>query len=160
MPTGAPPRRPLVIGVGNSDRGDDGCGLEVARALRGPVGHDAEVVECAGNELALLDLWDGGGLVIVVDAVRSGRPAGTIRRFEVGRDRLPTSASATSTHGLSLGEAFALGASVGHLPERLVLYGIEVERFGIGEPMSAPVLAAVPEAARLVEAEVRAGRSR
>jgi hydrogenase maturation protease len=152
------PVRPLVIGVGNPDRGDDRCGLEVARAVRREVGETARVVECVGDELGLLDLWDGGELVVVVDGVRSGRPPGTVHRWEVGHDRLPTSASTTSTHGLSLGEAFALGASVGRLPRRLVLVGIEVERFGVGDPMSAPVAAAVDEAARQVAVELRAPR--
>jgi hydrogenase maturation protease len=150
-----PPHRPLVIGVGNPDRGDDRCGLEVARTVRRDVGDSARVVECTGNELALLDLWEDGGLVVVVDGVRSGRPAGTVHRWEVGRDRLPTSASSTSTHGLSLGEAFALGASVGHLPERLVLYGIEVERFGVGDAMTPKVQDGVSEAVRRVRDELR-----
>lgn len=155
MPAAPPPRRPMVIGVGNPDRGDDRCGLEVARSVRHDVGDRARVVECLGDELGLLDLWEGGGLVVVVDGVRSGRPPGTVRRWVVGKDRLPTSASAMSTHGLSLGEAFALGASVGRLPERLVLYGIEVERFGVGDPMSPPVEAGVKEAVRRVVDELK-----
>lgn len=133
---------PLVIGVGTEHRGDDRCGLDVARALREPLGRRARVAECAGDITDLLDLWDGVGEVIVVDAVRSGRAPGTVVRWEVPGSE-PPRPGVTSTHGLSLAEAIGLGRSLGRLPGRLVVYGIEADNVAMGDGLSPSVAQAV-----------------
>jgi hydrogenase maturation protease len=145
---------PVVIGCGNEHRRDDACGLEVARALEPLVRGRARVVECDQGATGLLDLWDGEELVVVVDAVRSGRPAGTVHRMEVGEEPLAASLPATSTHGLSLGEAIDLGRSLGRLPGRLVIYGIEAGDVGMGVGLTAAVASAVPSVVDRIAHEV------
>jgi len=137
-------RKPLLIAVGNDHRGDDAIGPIVARRLRARVGDAARVVEVATEGTRLLDLWDREAFVIVVDAVTSGRPAGTVHRIEPAADGLPSSLAPTSTHGLSLAEAVTLGRTLGRMPRRLVVYGVEGARFHVGAPLSPEVAAAVP----------------
>ena len=150
----APGRRPLVIGVGNDQRGDDGSGLEVARTLRTRLAGRARVEECSSEGIALLDLWRDADEVLVVDAVVSGGVPGTVHRIEVGDGFSPGIHSATSTHGLSLAEAVALGQGLGCLPRHLVVYGIEVDQLDVGAGLSPPVARAVREAADRIEAEI------
>ncbi len=136
---------PLVIGLGNEHRHDDGCGLEVVRGLRRHLGVEARLIEGGDDATDLLDLWEGSETVYVVDAVRSSRSPGTIHRFEVKGtgpiERLPV----TSTHGLSLSQAIALGHALGRLPPRLLVFGIEVGDVGMGPGLSPAVAAAVEE---------------
>ncbi|HLY76900.1 MAG TPA: hydrogenase maturation protease [Thermoplasmata archaeon] len=134
---------PLVIGVGNEVRGDDAAGLQVARDLRPLVGDRVRIVESLGGVAELLDLWDGRGRVYLIDAVRSGGAAGKWLRLRVGAEPLPSSLAGTSTHGLSIASAVALGQQLGRMPTHLVVYGIEAVRFDAGSPLSPEVLGAV-----------------
>ena len=154
-PSAAPaPRTPLVIGLGNDDRGDDAAGLAVVRALGGRTLGPARILEGPREATGLLDLWTGAERVIVVDAVRSGRPPGTVVRLEVGPHGFPSSVRSSSTHGLSLAEAVGLGISLGAMPRSLVVYGVEAGDFAAGRGLSGPVARGVIEAARRVADEL------
>jgi len=151
-PTGPKGRLPLVIGLGNEHRGDDGSGIEVARALRPRLVGVARVEECSTEGIALLELWRDADRVVVVDAVRSGAVPGTILRFEAGDGFSPGVHPLTSTHGLSLAEAVSLGRGLGCLPRELVVYGIEAATVEVGDGLTPPVARAVREATeRIVE---------
>jgi len=147
---------PLVIGVGNDHRGDDRSGLEVARALRPRLEGKARVEECVSGGIALLEVWRNADRVLVVDAVRSGAPYGTVHRLEPGDGAWLGFRAATSTHGLSLGEAVALAEGLGCLPRHLVVYGIEVENVEMGVGLTPSVARGVEEAAARIEAEIDA----
>ena len=124
-----------VSGRGNEWRGDDGVGIEVARRVGG------RVVE--GEPLALVDLVDGEDDVVLVDAVSSDAASGTIFRFEAGDEPLPAPLFGTaSTHALGLADAVELARSLGRLPPRVLVYGIEGESFAFGKGLSATVVAA------------------
>jgi len=133
-----------VIGLGNDWRSDDGVGLEVARRLGGRV--------LDGEPLELVEALDGEGEVAVVDAVSAGAPPGTVYVFEVGRVPLPARLfGAASTHALGLAEAIELARSLGRLPPRVLVYGIEGASFEFGKGLSP----AVEDAAERVAKEVR-----
>lgn len=143
----------LVIGVGNPLRRDDGVGRAVARAVVAAP-PTVSVIEMDGDGAALLDAWGGHELVIVIDAVRSGAAPGTVYRFEPPRDPLPRTLSSTSTHAFGLPDAVALGQTLGRLPRRLVVYGVEGADFTAGEGLSGDVASAVETVARRVRAEL------
>jgi hydrogenase maturation protease len=145
---------PLVIGLGNDDRSDDRSGLEVARALRPRLQGKARVEECVSGGIALLEMWRSADRVLVIDAVRSGAPPGTVHRVEPGDGFLPGWKPATSTHGLSLAEAVALGKGLGCLPRYLVVYGIEADNLEVGTHLSPPVVHGVREATDRILAEL------
>ena len=142
----------VVTGVGNGLRGDDAAGLEVMHRLRAG---GLEVTTSAGGA-ELLDLWHGARAAIVVDAVVTGAPAGTIHRFDVGTEALHLSGAPGGTHAMGVGDAIELGRVLDRLPPRVIVYGIEATRFGLGEPMSAEVTGALPLVARRVREEVAA----
>jgi hydrogenase maturation protease len=128
-------RRPLVIGVGNADRGDDAAGLLAARRLGG--------IELEGDPSALLDLLDRVDEAVVIDAVRSGAAPGTVHRFEVGAEPVATLPRGASTHLIGLADALELARVLGRLPARATVHGIEGGRFALGDAMSPQVAAAV-----------------
>lgn len=136
-----------VVGVGHPHRGDDVAGLLAARLLRG-----LEVTDAA----ALLDAFEGAEAVVILDAMRSGRPPGTVERFDAVASPLPAaSLRPASTHSFGVAEAIELARILGRLPPRLVVIGIEGERFGVGEAPSAAATEGAARAASLAEADLR-----
>ncbi|MCA8908361.1 MAG: hydrogenase maturation protease [Rhodospirillaceae bacterium] len=137
-----PVLQPLVIGVGNRYRTDDGVGPFVADRLaeRGVAAREA-----SGEGASLIGLWEGVDAAIVVDAMASRAAPGSIRRFEGATAEIPAGTFAYSSHLFGVAEAVALARELGRLPPRLVLYGIEGESFAAGEALSPPVRAAAEE---------------
>lgn len=146
----------LVVGLGSRDRGDDAVGPEVAARVAARVGTPltragVRVVEHE-DPTALIDLWADAGLAVVVDAVRSGQPPGTLVVLEAGADgsQFPAGPWAVTgrggTHALGLAAVVELARTLGRLPGRLVVVGIEVGGVEHGAPLSPEVAAAVPGA--------------
>jgi hydrogenase maturation protease len=143
----------LVLGIGNSDRGDDGVGRLVARLLRTRAPAHVRIVEQDGEATALLAELRHAQRVWLVDAARSGAPAGTIHRVDCSLDRtLP--ASNTSSHGFGVGEAVALARALDLLPSSCIIYAIEATNFALGARLSPPVAAAAAEVVRRVMEEL------
>src|SRR5678815_5295266 len=55
---------PLVIGLGNDFRRDDGAGRVAARRVRELAGDAVRVIEESGEGAALMDAWRGAELVV------------------------------------------------------------------------------------------------
>jgi len=147
MSSGRDPRV-VVIGIGNAARGDDAAGLVAARRLR--------ALEHEGDPLALLDAWRDADVAVLIDAVSSGAEPGTVHRFDASRAPLPAPLGrSSSTHALGLAEAIELGRALGRLPARVIVYGIEGERFDAGAALTPAVAAAVAEVASSVRREAQ-----
>jgi hydrogenase maturation protease len=146
----------VVAGIGNSYRGDDAVGPVVAD-LFAQSSYAVRDVGPLAEPLDLLGRFDHADLAIVIDAVRSGAPSGTVRVVDVelelshdGFDEL----GVTSTHGIGLVGVLRLARAVGCEPRRLVLVAIEGDAFDLGDEMSDAVTAAIPEALRAVTAVI------
>jgi hydrogenase maturation protease len=147
----------LVLGLGNPLLRDDSVGLRVVQELRGRLGDrpELDLSEDYWGGLRLMERMIGYDRVIVVDAMRSGQPPGSVRRL--GPDSLPTQRSA-SAHDLNLPTALRLGRLAGApLPadEHIVLIGVEaadVETFS--EQLTDEVQRALSEAVEMILAEL------
>ncbi len=142
--------RVLVIGVGNRFRGDDGAGPAVAEELRSK---GKEAAECPGDATRLMALWEGAEQVIVVDAMRGPYPPGTVRRFDAIEEHLDETPFAQFSHEIGVAEGVELARTLGRLPSRLTVYGIEGRSFELGEALSPEVARAVQETARRITKE-------
>jgi hydrogenase maturation protease len=161
-------RRILVAGIGNVFLGDDGFGVEVARALAlRPPADGVDVVDFGirGMDLvyALLDGYDG---VILVDALPlDDAEPGTLA---VLRPEIPGDADAAlDVHALHPARVLALAATLGPLPEHVLVVGCqpgilpeEDEWSEIDIELGAPVRAAVERAADLIAGLLDGFRSR
>ncbi len=134
----------LILGCGNPDRGDDGAGLAVIRRIR-ELGIDA--VEHAGEMLGLVDAWYGSAEVTLIDAAVTGAAPGTITVWNADECPLPLGTFRCSTHGFGVAEAVELARSMGRLPAKLTVYGIEGATFDHGMPLSPAVADAVEQVA-------------
>ena len=145
--------RLTVIGVGNQWRRDDAAGLVVARLVRDRGDPGIGVVEHEGEATALLDAWEDAGDVVVVDAVHSGAPPGTVHRVDPLAEPVPPALFRVSSHVLGVADAIELARAVDRLPARLTLYGIEGEDFSLGSGLAPEV----ERAARRVAARIGPG---
>jgi hydrogenase maturation protease len=143
----------LVIGLGNPIVCDDSVGLRVARELRARLADraDVEVEEDCWGGLRLMERMAGYQRAIVIDAIQTGAPPGTLHRLTPGS--IPTQRSA-SAHDVNLPTALAFGRQAGlDLPadEDVLLVGIEAEDIlTFADECTPAVRAAIPEAVRLV----------
>jgi hydrogenase maturation protease len=147
-------RGPLVIGIGNPDRGDDAAGRAVARWLNGRLPPDVEIIEHDGEPASLLARLEGVATAYLIDACASGTAIGTVRRFDVRAAPLSQEAFSVSTHGLGLAEAVELARALGQLPDRCIVYAIEGHSFEPGAQLSPAVAAAIIEVCSRVQGEI------
>lgn len=141
----------LVLGVGNPLMGDDGIGVELAHRLQerdyGPLVH---VEEGGTLGMTLLPLLEDADTVILLDAVRTGAPPGTV--VTRSRDELPRHFShVISPHQIGMKEVLGAAQLCGTLPRAITLVGVEAQHTDFCRPMSAEVRGAMPEALALVE---------
>jgi len=141
-----------IIGCGNRQRGDDGAGILVAERLR-HLGIDAGT--CSGEATELIETWAGSGDVILIDAVVTGAPGGTVHVWD-GLQKIDPPGKTASTHGLGVAQAIELARVLNRLPERLRIYGIEGRAFDPGFPISSQVHAAIEEVVQRIIADVSA----
>ena len=163
------PASTVVIGIGNPILGDDGIGWRVVEEVERRWAHEAGsgaesppvsflCVSLGG--LSLMERLVGAGRAILVDAVRTGQPIGTV--FALPLDDLVkgTSGHLDNAHDASLPVALAAGRALGaELPSEITVVGIEalrVEEFG--DELSPSVAAAHPAAVEEVLAILRRAR--
>jgi hydrogenase maturation protease len=143
----------LVIGLGNPLVSDDSVGLRVAAELKHRLADrtDVEVDEDYWGGLRLMERMIGYDRVIIVDAICTGAPPGTIHHLTP--DAVPTQRSA-SAHDVNLPTALEFGRRAGMLlPENqsILLVGIEAKDvLTFSEACTPEVQEAVPRAVQEV----------
>ena len=143
----------LVIGIGNALRGDDAAGLQIVQRVR-----EQPRVACTthdGEAIGLLERWRGARAVVLVDTIRSGAPAGTVHRLDASAEPIPTALRRASSHTIGIGETIELARTLGRLPERVIVYGVEGSRFDAGAQLSREVAQVIDEVAEAVAREAR-----
>lgn len=152
--------RVAVIGIGQSLRGDDAAGLEAVRQWRErfPETANRPEVRVEASEspgLALLDLLSGAQSAVLVDAVQSSHPPGTIHRLDEEELAAFTS-DAKSAHGWGVAETLKLGSQLLDSRPRIRVVGIAAREFEMGAEMSDAVRDAIPAVCQVIEEEVNA----
>ena len=151
--TAKPQPDTLVLGLGNPLLRDDGVGLKVVRALQDRLQDrgDLEFGEDYWGGLRLMERMIGFKRAIIVDAIQTGAPPGTLHMLRPGDLSTQRSASA---HDVNLTTALQVGRQAGaFLPqdEDILLVGIEAEDVQtFSEELSPSLQAALPAAIRTV----------
>ena len=143
--------------MGNPAGGDDRVGHEIVAGLRDSVPEGVEVLALAGADPAvLMEAWADADRAIVIDAMVSEAPPGTVQRFDVTDDPLPADVRVPSTHSFGVDAAVEMARALGKLPSYVSVYGIEGREFAIGAGLSEAVGAAVLVAAEMILEEIAA----
>lgn len=141
-----------VICLG-SPFGDDAVGLAAAPLIAARLALTPVLaLDRPGATLALH--LAGSEDVVLVDAVKSGAPAGYLHRLD-GEALLSAARGGLSTHAFGVNDACALARALG-MQGRIVLWGVEGERARGG--LSPAVAGALPALVEAVCREVEEGR--
>jgi len=153
--------RIVVIGVGQTLRGDDAVGVVAVQSWQAQYPQTAnhpevqvEISELPG--LDLLELLSGAEKALIVDAVQSGKSPGEIHIM----DELGISAfdpGTGSAHGWGVAETIQLGHKLGRadLPRNIKIMGIAAQQFEIGSLLSPGVTENLPNIIDEIENQVR-----
>ncbi len=144
-----PGARVLILGIGNVLMGDEGVGVHVLRLLeQQPVLPGVRLLDGGTGGVNLLTEFEGVDAIVLIDATRDGRTAGSITYLHPQRvGDLPRGLGA---HDFGLKDLFAAAALIGRLPD-LHLYTLSVEEIRPMCTQLCPAVASsVPEVARLV----------
>ena len=141
---------PVVLGIGNRDRGDDAVGLLVIDELMTRRLPGVDLMPGDGDPGWMLDAWEGRPCAVVVDAMVTGAAPGTIVSFDASTTALPANARLSSSHALGAATSVELARALGRLPHRLIVIGVEADSVSLGSPLSPAVATAVGLAADAV----------
>lgn len=160
-------RRILIAGIGNIFLGDDGFGVEVVKRLVSrsyPQEVQISDLGIRGVELAYT-LLDGYETLILVDATPRGGKPGTLYLIEpdlsasTPQQGAEAGRVALDAHSMDSVKVLAFARTLGANPRQVLLVGCEPSPFEAEEAysemhmgLSTPVLAAVDEAVKMLEA--------
>jgi hydrogenase maturation protease len=150
----------VVIGCGNPNRGDDGVGPEVVRALRSRGESEGVRLLDAGTDgMAVIFAARGCRTLIIIDACRSGSDPGAI--FEVpGAELEQKYQPSLSLHDFRWDHALHAGRMLlrDEFPTDVTVLLIEAETIDFGVGLSHAVLASAARVVDRVEGLIRARR--
>lgn len=154
----------LIAGVGNVLRGDDGFGVEVARALieSGALPGNVEVFEAGIAGIALVQqLMDGYDVLIVADAVERTEAPGAVYLLEpdasapLDIDPRHLHNSLVDSHYAEPSKVLILAKALGVLPPKVFIVACQPARCDEAETaLSSVVRAAVKVACAQIESLV------
>jgi hydrogenase maturation protease len=152
-----PPAPLVVLGLGNVICGDDGVGVAVVRALgeRFDVPESVSLLDGGTLGLSLLGWLSGAEDVLLVDAIRSDAPPGTLVHLS-GDDVAPAVRDRLSVHQIGVADLLDALRLLGTWPARMELVGLVPARLALGLGLSPDVEAALPALLDAVVAEIRA----
>jgi len=145
-----------ILGVG-SPSGDDQAGWLVVRELErtdliGRLRCRASILALDRPGARLIEYLEGADLVVLIDAMCSGAPPGTISRLDVARcipQERPVSA-----HEFGVVSALELARALGGLPSCVLFYGIEIASAKPASRPGEPVKAAATRLAQIIAREL------
>jgi hydrogenase maturation protease len=143
-------KAPVVIGIGNEYRRDDGVGPALVAALEEHRPTGVRLIVSDGEPARLIEDWAGASLAVVVDAVLcEPSTPGEIHRTELPDQSAGLRTRPAGSHSLGIPDALRLAQVLDRLPQRLVVYAVEASDVAFGTDLSTPVAASLP---RLVTA--------
>ncbi len=145
----------LVLGIGNLIMTDDGIGVRVVQLLTERYRFPDGVTLLDGGTLGLdlLPKLEGVERLLVVDAVETGEPPGTVVRL--AGDEVPVALEAkVSPHQMGLKDLLAVAMLQGFAPREMVLWGVQPALIELGMELSPPVADALEPLTRHVVTEL------
>ncbi len=148
--------KPVVIGVGNRFRRDDGLGPFVIDILRNKSLPENIQLACVQEGIAILELWSQADLCILVDATQSGQVAGKIYRFEGLTSFVSKYFQNDTTHSFGLAYALMLGRTLNLMPRYMITYGVEGKCFDMGTGLSPEIESMAKYLAEIIIQDIKA----
>jgi hydrogenase maturation protease len=133
-----------VVGCGNSSRSDEGVGVFVAQALKQHLQNhpnpNVRAFDAGTGGMDVMFYARGADRLIVVDAAKSGSPAGAIFRVP-GRELGSVPQSGANLHEFNWQHALTAGRKIfgAFFPTDVTVFLIEADTLDFGRELSEPV---------------------
>ena len=145
----------LVLGLGNILLRDEGLGVHAVRALGdADVPADVELLDGGTSAPDLLDVLADRQRLIVIDAIDSDVPAGTVLRLTPD-DLAPRTDGIVSLHDLGLLELLAAARHLGTVPQEVIIFGVKPHDVQWGLELSPEIDRLLPKITKLVLKELK-----
>jgi hydrogenase maturation protease len=146
----------LILGLGNLLLRDEGLGVRALERLAAAHDLPEQVQTLDGGTLGLtlLPFLEGKSHLLVLDAVQTGGPPGTLTRLDVG-DLSRGFFLKMSAHQTGLPELLALGDLQGCLPPHIVVCGMQPALIEWGVELSPPVADRIDLLVEMAAGELR-----
>ena len=144
----------LILGIGNTDRGDDGVGSAVTELLADRFDRRVTIATHNGEATSLLARMEEADTVYLVDACAPAGDPGLVHRLDAHDASFPSLTSDVSTHGFGLGAAIELARALNQLPAQSIVFAIEGADFAAGAALSPPVATAAQSVADRIADEL------
>jgi hydrogenase maturation protease len=155
----APPRKVLIMGVGNLLLTDDGFGVHVVNALSAAAFPDnITLLEAGAVSHQLIPTFRELDLLIVIDAVEAGDTPGSVFRFTPD-DLQFKYEQKLSLHQISLIDVLRMAELTGGKPETVI---IAVQPKDVTTPsmeLSAEIKAVIPKVTELIVQELKTAKA-
>lgn len=141
----------LILGLGNDILMDDAIGLRVIDAMKPKFSGLFRFEKCSLGGLDILEMISGHDHVVMIDAVKTDAPPGTVHFFTP--DHFRQTVNAFSFHDINILDALKVGIKIGiPLPSRLDIIAVEIaEDLVFSERMSPELEEAFPAICLTVE---------
>ena len=140
----------LILGVGNILLCDEGIGVRVIEYLQQQtLPESVELVDGGTAGADMIDILTNRETVIIIDAVRSDKPAGTIMRFGP-EDLMPQQDNPLSLHELDIPQTLAMTHLLKCAPKNVICIGIVPECIIPGMNLSETLADLVPQISQIV----------
>lgn len=151
----APPRKVLIMGVGNLLLTDDGFGVHVINSLNPAVfPENVTLLEAGTVSHQLIPMFRELDLLIVIDAVQAGDTPGSVFRFTPD-DLQFKYQQKLSLHQISLIDVLRMAELTGGKPETVI---IAVQPKDVNSPsmeLSPEIKAVIPKVTELIFQELK-----
>jgi hydrogenase maturation protease len=144
----------LVLGLGNTIMADDGVGPRVVELLlhQGCLPDGVKLLDGGTLGLDLLPRLEGVQRLIIVDAVETGQPPGSLVRLS--GDAVPLALETKlSPHQMGLKDLLAVARLMDQLPSELILIGVQPAIIEMDTKLSPVVESRLLELASMVSRE-------
>lgn len=121
-------KKTLVLGIGNTIRGDDGVGILAVRELKEKIVNPLfDIKETHEAGLSLLDLISGYEKAVIIDSIHTGKLApGDIYKFT--REDFESAKEPYSSHQIGLGTILEMAGKYNiDVPKEITVYAVEIE---------------------------------
>jgi hydrogenase maturation protease len=145
----------VILGIGNLLLGDEGIGIHFIQTLDKDYlrHHNAETID-GGLCPEFASLVEDASKLIIVDAVKGGKPPGTTYRLNVDDVTAGLAPANLSLHYANILDSLKLLQKLGKGPQETVILGIEPQNMAWGLKLSAEVQEKLPELQAILSREI------
>ena len=144
----------IIVGIGNTLRGDDGIGCKIIEELKKETLPDfVELVDIGSDAFSIIDFFEKQQPVLLVDCAQMDKGAGSIVRFDVEEKNLPVLDKAISIHGFGFSDVYRMAKNLyGHI--QCTVIGVQPKSIEFNSGLTDEIIAKIPSIKKMVIEEI------